>query len=185
MKGVQMKRISSLRALIAMAISALFLSACGGGSTSSGGSPGQTEFAQAGVYNGSRTFDWSSAGTSLFEGEGPMSVTVTGVGLGQQAVIASREFSGTSSITPGLSISIPSGPLRYELLERGVFCDGSTRFDGQFSGQTVSGTETGSWTCPNGEVVTLSGTFVATLGAALKAGSQSLLPDMPLQELML
>lgn len=163
---------------------ALIVSACGGGSSNSGGASappvGQTVFAKEGLYSGTRNYTLSSPGLPDLVESSEFSMVVSGAGIGQQAIIRFSEFSGSSSIDTNLNFSVPSGNLQPALIRRGQPCPGSTQFAGRFQGDQVTGTENGTFTCPGGQVVTINGTFQATLQLAGKfnASDKSIYPAM-------
>lgn len=146
-----------------------FLIGCGGGSSNSGGGGAamfQPILVPAGNYIGTRTYTLSTPGVDSVTETGDFSLTVISAGNVQQVRIAFRQFSGTSSIGPNQEFSIPSGTFPVE------DCNGSVVFSGSFSGNSVSGTETGSFNCPNSIVISLDGTFEATLQVAKTNGEE-------------
>ena len=163
---------------------AIILSACGGGSSNSGGGPAPVTptfpFFETGLYNGGLTLTFE--GNNIVDtSDEPTSmvVEVAGVAAGNQQVrIAFAEFSGTSSIGPDGEFSIPTGlfPIRVRGRNNQVIatCRGELLFDGTFSGNMVSGSvsTTMTFTCDRADFgpLTAMGSFEASQGAAKLAG---------------
>ncbi|MBL4671102.1 MAG: hypothetical protein JKX81_02490 [Arenicella sp.] len=163
---------------------AITLTACGGGSSSSGGAPAPVlpsfTLFTTGLYNGDLNLAFEGKNIVDTSDEPTrMVVEVLGVVAGSQQVrIAFAQFSGTSSIGPDGGFSIPTGlfPIRIRGRNNQVIstCRGEFLFDGTFSGNTVSGNVTTlmSFTCdrPDFGPLTATGTFEASQGASKLAG---------------
>jgi hypothetical protein len=146
----------------------LILTACGKGSSSSGG-PAQPlpPVAKVGNYDGIAKVQITSPNNGSNDFETGISFQVDGFAQNQRVFLAYREFSGSSNLDLQFRFSIPSGTLRLEWFP-GVFCTGGVTYFGQFVGSTVSGTLDGIFQCPTGDSVTYNGTFSAQFVGAGK-----------------
>lgn len=160
--------------------SAVTLTACGGGSSNSGGGPAPvappvfTLFA-TGIYSGVETGTTEGKNIVSNNDPNPIRLEVQGSVAGNQQVrVAYLQFSGTSSIGPDGQFSIPSGsfPIRVSDRNNRVIstCLGELLFEGTFAGNTVSGSvmTTSPFVCDDARFgpITYTSTFEATLGAA-------------------
>jgi hypothetical protein len=163
---------------------AITVTACGGGSSNSGGAPAPvlpafTLFA-VGLYNGDLILDF--VGENIQNGSdepGSIVLEVLGVVPGSQQVgIRFAQFSGTSSIGPDGQFSIPTGAFPIRIRDRNdqvvSTCRGELLFEGVFSDTMVSGSVSTSMTfiCDRAGFgpLTLTGTFEASQGTTKLAG---------------
>jgi hypothetical protein len=163
---------------------AITVTACGGGSSNSGGAaapvlPAFTLFV-TGLYSGDLILDFE--GNNIVDSsEDPSRIFLEVLGVvpgSQQVGISFAQFSGTSSIGPDGEFSIPSGIFPIRILDRNdqvvSTCRGEMLFDGVFSDNSVSGSvaTTMIFTCDRADLgpLTLTGTFEASQGTAKLAG---------------
>ena len=160
----------------------LFLNACGGGKSNSGGTvaPPAPSFTlySAGQYSGTIRFDLVGENIRDSNPERTsFSPFVTGTVAGNQQIsIRFTRFSGTSAIGPNGEFRIPSGPFNINIISSssGAIisrCSGEYQFEGTFSSATsLTGdlTTIMPFVCddPTFGPVTVTGPFEANFGSA-------------------
>jgi hypothetical protein len=163
---------------------AITITACGGGSSNSGGPPAPVVPAftlfTSGLYSGDLILDF--VGKNIENGSdepGRIVFDVSGVVPGSQQVgIRFAQFSGTSSIGPDGEFSIPTGAFPIRIRDRNdqvlSTCRGELLFEGVFSNNMVSGSVATIMTfvCDRADFgpLTLTGTFEASQGTTKLAG---------------
>ena len=156
------KRFTSCLSLIGLAV---FLTACGGGDTSSGGGA-----SFAGTYSGPWRVTVRGGGGS-FTGTGTIVVVINpnnSVVLDPNTPVPGRGTISGNMITASYPGAFANSP--------GITCTGAVAVRGTVSGNTISGTIGPSTITCNGIPFTIQGTFTATKTA------KALLHDTSLNE---
>jgi len=144
------------RSVLVLLIS-IFLTACGGGSSDSDG--GSSPTVMPVNYNGNQTITVSGAG-----GSGSSTVGFSATVTGNSIKINDADFPNPGTVGASGNFRITENDLTL-VVDATTTCTGSTTYNGNVSGNTVSGTITGAFTC-NGIQIRVSGSFRGTSGSA-------------------
>ena len=146
--------------VIIFAVLVLFLTACSGGGSSSGGPITEND----GIFSGFATVTLSAAGTSDTE-DIDLQVVVA------NNIVTSVTFGGleeASSIpVVGNTVSLLFQDTVPVMLDDNINCTGSFEFAGMFSGDTLNGPINGALDCSMDGItvqIQISGSFTATRG---------------------